>query len=261
MYLTDMVSLVWKFLFFLGNHKRIIIPYLFGKKLVEIRVGLDRLLIAPRTLDVATIYEIYEDKCYLPRHSIKDKPCFETVLDIGANIGVFSVWALRHLNAKRIIAVEPSKLNYKELLKNIEGRGGKVKAFNKALFSTNGVVGLKTSNEFPGPWSRISIQKQKDTIESITLSKLIEDEKIETIDLLKMDIEGAEQYILTSENKNIFRNKIKYIMMEAHTVDRYNPEKATEYLKNANYDVISEIQRYPKDYKINWLIYAKNKRD
>jgi len=80
----------------------------------------------------------------------------DTIIDLGAHVGTFTVWTI--INAKNgasIIAVEPNKENYSILLRNldmykqlIENKKIRVIPINKAVWHRSGKVKLK-----PSAWS------------------------------------------------------------------------------------------------------------
>lgn len=74
----------------------------------------------------------------------------ETLLDVGANIGVFSLYA--GLRGHKVVAVEPESQNYSLLNQNIflNKLDEKVEAFNIALSDKNGATSLYLSEFAPG---------------------------------------------------------------------------------------------------------------
>src|SRR5262249_52884027 len=72
--------------------------------------------------------EIFEDRCYL-RHGIT-VPDGATVVDIGANIGLFSLFALSRSRTAKIYAFEPAPVVYDLLKANCDAYGSSVRAFN-----------------------------------------------------------------------------------------------------------------------------------
>lgn len=257
-YLVESTVKSGKFINFLLKNVKAVIPFVTNKDPIPVDMESQTLLVNPRSTDLATIFDIYEDECYQPLLQ-EGKTEYDTILDIGANIGVFSLWALKNLEPKRIVAVEASRANYQLLEKNLEKTDKEVVLINKALFSTNGSINLKTPKKFRGSCTQITTERGEEKIETLTLKKLIKEENLKVVDLLKMDIESAEKYILTDKNTNIFRNRIKYIVLEAHKQNGYRPEMALKYLENAGFKVSYNEVALPTGYKHNWIINGKNK--
>ena len=75
------------------------------------------------------------------------------------------------------------------------------------------------------------LENDKYDIESITLDEIIETKKWDTIDILKIDIEGAEKQLFESNYEN-WLPKTKVIMIETH--DRMLPKCSYKVMKTIN---------------------------
>lgn len=74
-------------------------------------------------------HEIFEDRCYL-RHGIRLEEG-ATVVDVGANIGLFSLFVLSHCEGARVFAYEPSPVVFELLRANGQVHGpGQIETFN-----------------------------------------------------------------------------------------------------------------------------------
>lgn len=112
---------------------------------------------------------------------------FGTVVDIGANIGVFTCWAAR--SSSKVIAVEPELHNFKLLTENIHLNSANAELHRAAIGHASGTIELSlsgagyhlTTHDFGGG---------KQTVPVLTLDELLS--TVEQVDLLKMDCEGAE---------------------------------------------------------------------
>src|SRR5215471_14651275 len=82
--------------------------------------------------DAMTIGEIFLDDCYVRDLTLPAQP---VVIDVGGFIGDFSLYAVKRLNARRVIVCEPSPRNWRLLLKNIANNGfeDRIEAVNKAV--------------------------------------------------------------------------------------------------------------------------------
>src|SRR6266851_2897956 len=82
--------------------------------------------------DAMTIADIFLDDCYVRDLSLPPNP---VVIDVGGFIGDFSLYAVKRLNARRVIVCEPSPQNWALLLKNIanNGYGDRIEPVNKAV--------------------------------------------------------------------------------------------------------------------------------
>ncbi len=76
------------------------------------------LLIRPFSMDLEIFHEIWDYERYTPS-AIREVASGGVVVDIGAHIGLFSVFAAKTLNPKQMICVEPISQNFELLCKNI----------------------------------------------------------------------------------------------------------------------------------------------
>ena len=133
-----------------------------------------------------------------------------TVIDIGGNIGMFSLLAL-HYEAARIIAVEPQLKNYQQLKQNV-GQYPEIETLNLAVYSQDNEI-LNINNQ----GSCSNIYQGGDPVSTITLQTLLDQHHVVGDDLvLKIDCEGAEYDILPQCSNQLLK-RFKIIMMEIHT--------------------------------------------
>ncbi len=108
-------------------------------------------------------------------------------VDVGANVGYYTIRACR-MGVENVISVEAHPENFKVLKRNVELNGCKAELVNKAVWNESG---LKVSMEYESGQRGMSrIGSENGNVETITLNDLLKE--YESIDLLKMDIEGAE---------------------------------------------------------------------
>jgi FkbM family methyltransferase len=128
----------------------------------------------------------------------------DTVLDIGANIGMFSLVASRVLKNKGVIhAFEPSLAIHAILSQNIRNnKCENVKIHRIALSDVAGALTLSTPKVKYGTDAFAYLSNshyinehqevQEESVEVKTLDHFLSENKIEKVDLIKIDIEGAE---------------------------------------------------------------------
>lgn len=204
-----------------------------------------------RTQDPAAYQEIFEENGY----AVKDEELKNnTVIDIGANIGMFSLLAAER-GAKRVLAFEAQKEIFeKSLLPNIKNFG-QIEPYNFAVHSTDGsTVFLENA----GTISKIS--ETGTAVKTIRLDTILDRFKIDGNDLcLKLDCEGSEWDIIMSTDKSVLR-RFKQIYIEIHSNTNKNPlyQNATilqEHLKSLGYLCeLSVPMVIYKDGKIDSLI-------
>lgn len=157
--------------------------------------------------DADVIREIWGENVY--RVALGD--CWGTVVDVGANIGTFSVFAALH-GAHRVIAVEPEPDNAVVLGANIANYPH-VQHRSVAIWGEAGQVTM-TPNQ---GGTRVD-EEGALTVPAITLAELFRAEQVTECSILKMDIEGSEYPVIASAPREILQ-RIHYLTMEFHATD------------------------------------------
>jgi len=169
--------------------------------------------------DAMTIGEIFLDDCYVRDLTLPDSP---VVIDIGGFIGDFSLYAVKRLNARRVIVCEPSPRNWKLLLKNIANNGyeDRIVPVNKAVTDgENVMMNIDAPDEYQCMVSAYFPSEQPlSAVPGISLAQLLREHAVESVDLLKIDCEGGEYAILEGIASDVF-GRIRNIVFEYHSVD------------------------------------------
>lgn len=151
----------------------------------------------------------------------------DVVMDLGANIGYFSLLAARLTGPMgKVFSFEPEPKNYSYLKKNIELNDyDQVQAFQKAVSNRNGTTklficdydtGHHTINKQDGieAYSRgRKIKEQSISIDTVTLDSFIQD-KTNKVDVVKMDVEGAEVLAFNGMDNILRKNHSLKIFLE-----------------------------------------------
>lgn len=150
-----------------------------------------------------------------------------TVVDLGCNVGAFSMWI--YPRASVIHAVDLSVANIEHLNKTIKDNGlGKIKTYCCAIA---GETGTRKSMDpsAPGDGSWQLSESGNVAVDAYSLSDFLLRNGINKVDVLKMDVEGAEKEIL--EVPNFPTNKIDTIVGEFHI----GTEDIDRLLRNVGY--------------------------
>lgn len=149
----------------------------------------------PGTTDYAVYNEIFIEQPHVI--ALTASPRF--IIDGGANIGISAVdFALRYPNS-RIVAVEPEAQNFQMLLKNVE-QFPNIFPVNAALWGSS--TELTLSDPGGGAWafrtsaSTSRLQKIIQSVPSTTVDLIMAAYQVDSVDILKLDIEGAEAEVL-----------------------------------------------------------------
>jgi FkbM family methyltransferase len=169
--------------------------------------------------------------------------------DIGANIGLYSIYAAINFSKSKIISFEPSTLNLNILSRNISLNNleKKINIFQIGLTNVNNTFFdmNETTLEEGGALSSFGksynfegkkINKiNKYSIFGTTIDYLIFNNILKVPDYIKIDVDGTEHVILNGAEKTLKKNKIKSILIEVNENflnQRVNVEKT---LKNCGF--------------------------
>lgn len=183
------------------------------------------------------LQEIYINKVYEPYLEGKKDL---TILDIGANIGMTSMYFSQF--ASHVYSLEPSKKHSETFLKNMKDNNiENVTLIQKALSHKNGTAKFyhPENQTMYSLNERVNVTGEFEEVTTITLDQLLIETKLNHIDLMKIDVEGAELEILCSEGFAKVADKIDVIVGEWHS------------FSNANVNIMIASLR-DKGYKFDW---------
>lgn len=165
----------------------------------------------------------------------------DVVLDVGANIGLFSLYASPI--ARMVYAFEPTPDHFECLEKTIEFNEMKnVLPIRKAIANDNG----KQEFYFSENQTMNSLKEavgntgRKITVDTITLDRFFDDFDIKKVDFMKLDIEGSEGEILQGAGFRKVSPKIDSFVFEYHTWSGMNLNQIINTLRDRNY-VVKQI--------------------
>lgn len=141
-----------------------------------------------------------------------------TFLDIGANIGYYTALAVNRVGPSgQIIALEPDPDSFSYLKKTVEANGANnVICIKKAAADRAGVMTLYASRDNRGDnrlYVNESSQYQLD-VEVTTIDALMADYGWPSVDVVKMDVQGFEGYVISGMIETLCRSKKLVLMTE-----------------------------------------------
>jgi FkbM family methyltransferase len=191
----------------------------YGRRM-EVAVRCDRVrhpvYLRMRTTDVSLFEEIIMNAEYALQPPVPPR----VIVDAGANIGLTSAFFATRFPDARIIAIEPESANFELLKKNVACYPN-ITALRAALWKEDGPLtlvdpgsgawGFQTRDHHPEDQSMA-------VVPGLTLDSLMARCGIDRIDILKVDIEGAEKEVFEHAQKWIER--VGILMIELHDRDK-----------------------------------------
>lgn len=192
----------------------------------------------------------------------------DTMVDVGAAFGEISLYFAKNFQEAKILAIEPSTSNFGIMKKNLQEQSFNVNNIileNLAISDKTGKVDLSTELKSE---NTIILNEENpafaqglktESVKADTLENILKKHRINEIDFLKIDIEGAEPLLLPSVKK--YSDRIKAIFIEFGSKRNY-----MEYLpfidalyaygfkayvdEHMQFDSASEARKYYLNYKI-----------
>lgn len=160
----------------------------------------------------------------------------KVIVDCGANIGLTSVYFANKYPNATIIAIEPERSN-SDMLKKNTAKYPNVHCLNYGVWNRSAHLEIVDSS--CDSWGFMVEEKEEandQTISAISIDDIMEQFGIDGIDILKMDIEGSERDVFTSNTSWLTR--VKVLIVELHDGMRKDCSKTFfKALESYNYKI------------------------
>ena len=157
--------------------------------------------------------------------ALKVIPVGGTCVDVGANIGIFTLPFAKRVGSRGSIhAFEPDRLNFKRLVANsaLNGFEHIIRCHQMAVSNTSGQVSFYRSDSNHSGWGSVvefkDIAVEHEVVPAITLDEFLSSEKISTVDLLKVDVEAHEPELLEGARRSLAAKAFRVILIECNGV-------------------------------------------
>jgi FkbM family methyltransferase len=170
-----------------------------------------RLTLRPFAGDLFVLYEVLAFNAYQIAPSLLSTDKVRVIIDCGANIGITSLFLAARYPGATILSVEPHPENF-ALLKTNVAEVPRILPIRACVTGTHRNAVRSTADQ-AAYGNRIATDANGVWVPAITIEELCKRNGIEKIDLLKLDIEGAEKQVL--EN-GTFLARTEYIIVELH---------------------------------------------
>jgi len=192
-----------------------IIRALLGKDAVVLFRQRGRTYVMPNGL--STKYHLLESVDKLRRLSEFVRPDDQVIVDIGAHSGLFSAFSLEHATHATALCVEPQVTMIPVIERNLAPHA-RWKLVTAAVADTAGRADFyqaSSSQESSLVPSTIRSASQQTTVRTVTLDELCAG--FEQIDVMKIDVQGAEHLVLQGGQRTIAR--VRTLLIEVSLAD------------------------------------------
>ncbi|HVG16865.1 MAG TPA: FkbM family methyltransferase [Chitinophagaceae bacterium] len=161
--------------------------------------------------DLLIFYEIFWKRVYDVK--LAQARC---VIDIGANVGLSTILFSEQFPGATVFSLEPDITNYNLLIKNCREDidRGRVVAVHAAIYNKDVDLYLERA-EYAYNSSVSEKEERGEHVEGISVETLLNKFKITRVDLLKIDIEGAEEKLFASNYD--WLSQVDTIIIEVHS--------------------------------------------
>jgi len=179
---------------------------------------------------------------------------FRTIIDIGGNMGSFSVYAAQRCPSAKIYCYEPDPRNFECLSQNLKLNGLE----NRVVPNQCAVASTSGKRSMAGSLSPLHSLVQSDAtargqlVECTTLADILKTQNLREVDLLKMNCEGAEYEILENCAPEVLA-RIRNIRLEYHLMGdgKNNGASLCRLLKNQGF-TIERFTQYKTESGFIW---------
>lgn len=210
-------------------------------------LGAQRIDLMLRTYsgDLFVFHEVFLDGCYhVPATWGRD---VRNVVDLGANVGLTTLYLSRAFQQARFICVEPDPNNAAILRHNVSCLGERVQVLEGAISDRAGEALFDSSEHSWGGKLIEQGQESTRTVRCFTMDEIVADCDLDTIDILKVDIEGAEEQLFRGSAE--WLGRVKVIIVELH--GSYSIERFRQDVQGHGFKVLPPGKEYG-----NQMIFA-----
>ena len=189
--------------------------------------------------DLFVFHEVFLSQCYwVPPQWVMERPV-TTVVDLGANIGLTTLFLSQYFPTARYVCVEPNPDNLFLLRQNVAVLQEKVHVIEGAISESSGSALFDASG---AAWQGhlLGNQQRGLAVRCYSMPDLMAETTLDTIDILKVDIEGAEQHLF--RDPDAWLHRVRMIVIELHAP--YSLDAFARDVKRLGFRVIPPDSRY-----------------
>src|SRR5262249_38318552 len=172
------------------------------------------LLLRTGTSDV----EIFEQIFVHEQYKVTARGSIKLILDGGANVGFASVYFANRYPEAQIIALEPEQSNFEMLRKNTSFYPN-IKILRSGIWNKRTLLRIENPDDSNDAFRVQESESGEGSIDAVTIDDILKSSHATSIDILKLDIEGAEKEVF--ESSGSWLDRVGVLIVELH--DRFRP--------------------------------------
>jgi FkbM family methyltransferase len=192
--------------------------------------------------DHYTFGDIFEQEVY--KTVLQHVPDCSMIVDLGANIGFASLYLAKAYPSARVVSVEPNRENFGLLQTNLKDliRRGRCIPLQAGVWSVHKPLAVDPKWQ-DGAYNAYRLQDgtqgqhAADSVQGITMEEILAAAKSQQVDLLKVDIEGAEVELFRGDLG--WLKRVRAIAIEFHGESRHE-SRFDQILKTNGFSVCEE---------------------
>jgi FkbM family methyltransferase len=199
-------------------------------------LGGREVVIRPGTSDLATLWTTFARGYHLPPRELGSP---STIWDLGANIGLTMAHFLCLFPRARVLGVEMDRDNVGLARQNLASWGDRYELAHAAVWPSDGEVSYR---RWPGGTNNYQATEEVEGlhVQALSLNTLMA-ERPETVDYLKVDIEGAERAVLNEDTD--WSANVRCLKVELH--GQYSFEECENDLRRLGFQTQRDPQYSP----------------
>lgn len=189
-----------------------------GKYLVKASFLKSPFELRDNTSDKAIFFQVFFEKQY-DLYGV-EFPDALRIIDGGANIGCASVYFSINFSKSQILAIEPETNNF-NLLKTNTAPYDNITCIQAGIWDKNEQLSIANPEGGAAEFMFENAVNADNSIKGMTIQSLMELNNWNEVDILKLDIEGAEKEVFSADDLSWLK-KVKLLIIELH--DRYKKD-------------------------------------
>ena len=163
-----------------------------------------------KTTDTQVFKQVFLEKEYKYKYDFPTN----NIIDCGANVGYTTLFFANKFPKAKIIGIEPETSNLKMMEKNCKNYKN-ITILKGGVWSKTSELTISNKNAHHWSFQVKEVPKGKGEFKGYSLNDIMKKYKLESIDILKMDIEGSEKEIFKN-NYEQWLSKTKLGFVEVH---------------------------------------------